>query len=202
MPKVLFLLFYLFLATFTAPAQHVINVMDEPFHKPVFESTEYTVIHLQMEKGDTSMFHLHNKPILYLTITGAEMWLKEPHQKAQTVELPNGWIGSNFYSADSAFIHKIAVADGGPLNLIGIIRNTELSFKSDSIFKSSLYSENGFIVNIDSVLNNRGSCILNVVKRGTAVSSQKTLSVGNTFHEQTKLTKPSSNFQYYSIAFY
>lgn len=186
----------------TICAQPTIHVTEEPYHKPVYRSDSLTVIELYMEKGDTSMFHLHKEPILYLALNGAKMWLNTPEAGSRVVELPSGWIGSDNYDAKTPFIHQIAVEDGGPLHLIAILKNETRSTEIPSGDEYEIYRENGFTVKIDSI--NRPEQVterINIVFEGSALKGEEEIGPGNFFFSGQKLSRISENFKFYRVYF-
>ncbi len=183
-------------------AQPAIHVTQEPYHKPVYVSDSLTVIELYMEKGDTSMFHLHTEPILYLTLNGAKMWLNSPEKNSRVVELNSGWIGSDNYGINDSFTHQIAVADGGPLHLVAILKNevSEFNFPGDD--DAVIYRDNGFAVKLDSAVNSlTGPERVNIVLKGSAFKDQEKIGPGDFFLPGEKLSKPSERFRYYRVFF-
>jgi len=196
------LIFLGFICSSIISAQPTIHVTEEPFHRPVFKSDSLTVIELFMEKGDTSLFHLHREPILYLTLNGATMWLNSPEGNSREVDLPTGWIGSDNYGVNNTFTHQIAVADGGPLHLIAILRNAgsdaQFPVEEDDI----VYRENGFGVKTDSLISAvSGSERINIVVKGRIFKGEKEIGPGEFFFSHEKLSKPGENFRYYRIFF-
>jgi hypothetical protein len=186
----------------TICAQPTIHVTEEPYHKPVYKSDSLTVIELYMEKGDTSMFHLHEEPILYLTLNGAKMWLNTPEAGSRVVELPSGWIGSDNYDAKTPFIHQIAVEHGGPLHLIAILKNQSRSTQLPSEDDSEIYRENDFAVKIGSITNSEQVTErINIVFEGSALKGEEEIGPGNFFFPDQELSRISENFKFYRVYF-
>ena len=196
----------LFLASlflcYSAYGQHSINVLSEPFHKPVLQTEDLALIHLQMNKGDTSLFHSHKRPILYITIDGARMWLDELNGNSRTVNLPDGWIGSDTYSLKNPFVHRISVLDEGPLNLVAIIRKNE-SLKEDEYISDDFnLLENGFAVRKDSIPKSKtDGARINIILSGTATLDQNSLRPGDYFLPGQMPVNRSDNFQYCAVYF-
>ncbi len=124
----------------------MIQVHDEPFHKVVYEGENYRIIHLEMEVGDTSQLHRHDTPILYLTANGAAMWLDVLGATPRLAELPDGWVGSDFYSDTASMVHRIA-PDSGSLNLIAFQKKAAgRNIALEAAPAVDRYVENGFTV--------------------------------------------------------
>jgi quercetin dioxygenase-like cupin family protein len=69
------LILTLAVAAFVAAQQGdpVVNVSKEPRHKVVFESGSTRVQDVQIPAGDTSLYHTHDYPMLYVPITDAPL---------------------------------------------------------------------------------------------------------------------------------
>jgi len=169
---------------------------------PIYETDDMVLIHLQMNKGDTSLFHKHSTPILYIAIQGAEMWLDIPNGKQRIVSLPDYWIGSDHYSEEEPFIHRIYVLNEGPLNLIAVLRkHSEQSARKFST-ENFTYTDNGFGVKTDSItrLQNQTEKI-NIILSGQAELNNKNLGAGDYFLPGQMIHEPSKNFRYCAIYF-
>lgn len=53
----------------TVSAQRVVMVHEEPRHRLIHESPEFRVLDVQIQPGDTTLFHTHDAPITYVTIS-------------------------------------------------------------------------------------------------------------------------------------
>ena len=197
-----FLVFLIVFCGLNSYAQNIIHVSEEPYHKPVFKNEYFTVIELKMAKGDTSLFHLHQEPILYLTLTGAKMWLNTPEGEPRVVELPDGWMGSDMYDDDNSFVHQISVLDGGPLHLIAVLQNKENELKSTTKSDAFIYQDDGFAVDVDSVIPTSASLEkINIVAQGEALKENNSISPGDFFFRDDSIQKPSNDFKYYKVFF-
>jgi len=196
------LFFASLLLCFSAYGQHSVNVLSEPFHKPVLETEDLALIHLQMNKGDTSLFHNHKRPILYITVDGAKMWLDELKGTSRTVNLPDGWIGSDAYSSKNPFVHRISVLDEGPLNLLAVIRKNEGLKEEDYISDDFDLVENGFAVRLDSAPRSQADGErINIILSGTATLDQNTVRAGDYFLPGQMPRNHSDDFQYCAVYF-
>ena len=59
-------------------AERVIPVFEEPRHRLVFQAEATRILHLQVYPGDTSLFHTHAEPILYVAFKTAETSTQNP----------------------------------------------------------------------------------------------------------------------------
>ncbi|MFT4770594.1 MAG: hypothetical protein ACI9CP_001164 [Cryomorphaceae bacterium] len=95
-------------------------VHKEYFHEPIFENGQIRVLNVSASRGDTTAFHRHCYPILYITLKGTMVSLKEPSSKWKEVELPAGWIGHDLYQNDSCYVHRFAISGDGNLHIVAI----------------------------------------------------------------------------------
>ena len=59
------------IANAAAQKDSVVPVHQEPRHRMVFESHGVRILDVQIPPGDTTLFHTHSDPILYVTMSGA-----------------------------------------------------------------------------------------------------------------------------------
>ncbi len=133
------------LSILAAQAQYV-DVHEEPFHRPVLEHGAFRYLHVEAGMGDTTAMHVHRHPILYVNTVQSQVWLEEPEKPSRESSLPEGWIGSNWYEADSVFIHRFAVLGNSPLMLTAVeyIRNADEP--QIAACTEPVYHSHGFVV--------------------------------------------------------
>ncbi|MEM9050479.1 MAG: hypothetical protein AAGC47_00370 [Bacteroidota bacterium] len=95
-------------------------VYRESHHQMIYEDSLMRVLDVFASNGDTTLFHQHCNPILYITIHGEEVGLLEPNGKWKHVPLPTDWIGHNIYSGDSCFVHKFTVSGETYLQILAV----------------------------------------------------------------------------------
>jgi hypothetical protein len=103
----------------TAAAQYP-DVSDEPYHMPIFGHDCFRYLNVSANPGDTTNYHVHRNPILYLTIMGSEVWLDEASREPRTVKLSTGWTGSDGYGNGDTLLHRFAVVGDSPLHIIAV----------------------------------------------------------------------------------
>lgn len=143
---VLFILMMTPILVSESHAQRVLPVHEEPFHKPIFEIDAYRILQVTLHPGDTSDFHLHSSPILYISLDESPVYLNDKGELPRTVTLPNGWIGSDFYSESEFLVHRIAPAGKLPLRVLAFQIKEHLTLSQDSIASDFDFQENGFTV--------------------------------------------------------
>jgi hypothetical protein len=119
-------------------------VHEEDHHIPIFQNDQIRVLNVRASQGDTTAFHRHCNPILYITLEGTTVSLKEPTTSWKKTELPSGWIGQDIYHSDSCFVHRFAIPGQGRLHIVAVeaLKHTEeVSLSTDPI-----HSEEGFSV--------------------------------------------------------
>lgn len=136
------------------------DVHEEPFHRPIYAHGSFRYLDVFASPGDTTAMHSHRLPILYLCISGSEVWLDEENAKPRHVNLPTGWIGSDMYSDSTVFVHRFAVTGDSDLHIIAVERTTPAGHAIPQFETGPIFSENGFEVyavypaDSDSVVEN------------------------------------------------
>jgi hypothetical protein len=128
-----------------ATAQHP-DVHEEPFHRPLHEYGPFRYLNVFASPGDTTAIHSHRLPILYLCISGSEVWLDEEGANPRRTNLPTGWIGSDTYSDSAVFNHRFSVTGDSDLHIIAVERKVQSVRHSNSIESEPIFAEDGFNV--------------------------------------------------------
>lgn len=105
----------------TASAQYP-EVSEEPYHKPIFEHGCFRYLSVRANPGDTTGYHVHRNPILYLTIQGTEVWLDDAGREPRTAALKTGWVGSDGYENGDTLLHRFAAIGDTPLRIVAVER--------------------------------------------------------------------------------
>ena|GEM_PF-6959609 len=140
-------LYLLIMAQASAYAQiHFPDVHEEPFHRVIFENADFRMLHVQLNLGDTSAFHLHDTPIYYVNTHSCKMFL-EDLSGSKIVELPERWIGADLWSRERGLVHRISPLCENGLNLYAFQRKKQLLTEMQPYHKeNALYARNGFEV--------------------------------------------------------
>lgn len=120
MKKYCCLLFFIMLY-FLPAAQQVVPVKDEPRHHNVFENEYLRVLDVRINPGDTSLFHKHATPSVFVVLhpvkTGSEVKMEE--QKATALASPDPSITfEGFYK--SPRIHRVWNEDTSVFHVMDI----------------------------------------------------------------------------------
>src|SRR4051794_12376664 len=102
-------------------AQEILPVKDEPRHHNVFENSFVRVLDVRIKPGDTSLFHKHATPSVFIVLhavkTGSEVKIEE--QKATALSSPDPSITfEGFYK--SPRIHRVWNEDTAQFHVMDI----------------------------------------------------------------------------------
>lgn len=114
----------------------------EPFHKPLYQDETIRILDVSAEKNDTTSFHLHCLPILYITLSGSQVALQTYENDWKRVTLPTGWIGHDIYDSDSCFTHRFSVVGESMLQIVAVEVLQRSKWKP--INSEVVYKEGGF----------------------------------------------------------
>jgi hypothetical protein len=101
-------------------AQEVVAVSKEPKHKNVFENAYLRVLDVQIAPGDTTLFHKHETPSVFISLhpvrTGSQVIVEE--QSATALSLDRTITFEGFYK--SPRIHRVWNADSSVFHVMDI----------------------------------------------------------------------------------
>ena len=97
---------------------------EEPRHRLVFEKGTIRIFNTSIPAGDTSLFHFHEHPTLYVLLRGARMrnqdlgkdWVELPPGAA----IPDGALLFRDYAAEPQ-THRVENLDGHSFQVIGVV---------------------------------------------------------------------------------
>jgi hypothetical protein len=115
------------------PAQDApVPIVQEPRHRVVFESDIARVHDVQVPPGDTTLYHIHDTPILYVPISrsltrtqplGGEWSGGDPSQPV-AAEAGPGRVTSTTSYVDKPLTHRVNNVGDGLFRLIAIVNRT------------------------------------------------------------------------------
>ncbi len=128
--------------TSIAQFNDVLPVYEEDHHVPIYENGAWRILNVTCDPMDTTDFHRHCHPILYLTLLGTHVSLQEPHSEWKQVILPTNWIGHDIYSIDSCYIHRFSVSGETGIHILAFeaLSESVTSTKTGDI----MYDDGGF----------------------------------------------------------
>jgi hypothetical protein len=103
--------------------EEVVPVYMEPLHRLVFESAPVRVLDVQLQPGDTSLYHLHEDPIFYVAIDIAAIdaqVLGEEWQRTRVAEWSPGAVAHDLGHAEKPLIHRIRNVGDETFRLIAV----------------------------------------------------------------------------------
>jgi quercetin dioxygenase-like cupin family protein len=113
-----------------------VMVWKEPRHRLVFEKDNIRIISVNIPVGDTSMFHLHDRPTLYVAINGSAM---QNQNRGSEWDEPNPGNtrtpGEILYREDylaKPLNHRVKNIGDQPFRLVGILNFGNGSDPADS----------------------------------------------------------------------
>lgn len=74
--RLLLFFFLVFFSTRTF-AQKVVEVRDEPYHKPVFQNDVIRLLNVVIPPGDTSLYHRHQLPSLFVFLEETKIGMQD-----------------------------------------------------------------------------------------------------------------------------
>jgi hypothetical protein len=101
-------------------AQTYPEVHEEPYHVPVLRWGPLRYLRVQANPGDTTAFHLHQLPILYMNVHEARVALQQPDEPWRHATLPAHWIGSDGWHDTLSLVHRFAVVGKKAMNLVAV----------------------------------------------------------------------------------
>lgn len=114
--------------TLVAQGEKVVPVHEEPRHRLVFDSPLTKILDIQIPPGDTTLFHTHSDPILYVSISNSQMrnqtlggeWPVPGAAKPQAAEPRVGRMMSTTSYAVKPLTHRVNNIGQTLFRLIGI----------------------------------------------------------------------------------
>jgi hypothetical protein len=115
-----FLVLFWTISMLQTRAQEAVPVSKEPLHKKVFENEYVRVLDVQIAPGDTTLFHKHETPSVFISLhpvkTGSQVIIEEG--KATALSLDRTITFEGFYK--SPRIHRVWNADTSVFHVMDI----------------------------------------------------------------------------------
>jgi hypothetical protein len=114
-----------------ADLQGQVPVHQEPFHRPVFENGEVRILDVVIAPGDTSLYHLHSTPSVFIflssTATGTQLQGKAP----VSMKFNTGTILFEDLGAPNTRVHRVWNIDRQDLHVIDVeLLSNDTGFRS------------------------------------------------------------------------
>lgn len=96
-----------------------VQVREEPFHKPVLENEYFRILDVWIQPGDTSLFHIHSTPSLFLYLSDTKICVEEKGKPWISDITKTGYTWYRAFETDSV-IHRVANCDTVPLHVTDV----------------------------------------------------------------------------------
>ena len=103
-------------------AQDWVPVVNEPRHQLVFENSQAIILDVDLPPGYVSLYHEHRIDLLYVTISGSQVWAEELYGERMDVNVPTGDLRFSSDNHDLPHIHRVGNVGQRPFRIIGIGR--------------------------------------------------------------------------------
>lgn len=101
----------------------ILKVYEEPMHQLVFDNERFKIIDVQIPAGDTTLFHLHEDPILFVSLgfqrNSSQILNSSEWSRGDSWE--KGGIQSNLFYLVEPLKHRVTNLGDDLSRLIGII---------------------------------------------------------------------------------
>src|SRR4030095_6174172 len=96
-----------------------VQVSKEPMHKKVLENKYIRLMNVWLQPGDTTMFHIHSTPSVFLHFSNAMMSTQVKGQDWVTDRTVPGYAWYRSFTPDS-MVHRVGNGDTVPIHVIDV----------------------------------------------------------------------------------
>ncbi len=114
--------------------QGQVVVHKEPLHLPVFQNKQVRILNVLMPPGDTSQYHIHHTPSLFIYFTTTATGSQLQGMQARSGKNPAGFIQFENLAAPNIRIHRVWNADTDTFHVMDI----ELLYKDSGFAQKPL----------------------------------------------------------------
>jgi hypothetical protein len=114
------LLFFLVLLFKLGELQSQVLVHEEPMHRPVFQNKELRILNVLIPPGDTSQYHIHHTPSLFIFFTSTAISSQLQGKEALTSKTTGGNILFENLAAPHVRVHRVWDIDKDTLHVMDI----------------------------------------------------------------------------------
>lgn len=105
-----------------ATAADWVPVAEEPRHRPVFENEQAIILDVNLPPGYVSLYHEHRIDLLYVTISGTQVWAQPLNGQRMSADVATGDLRFSSDNHDLPHIHQVGNVGIHPFHIIGIGR--------------------------------------------------------------------------------
>lgn len=101
------------------PIVNAVPVEYEPHHQPVYENNWVRVLDVRVPAGDSTLYHIHEHPMMGVVIMTARQWDQRPGMNPSSPTLAVGQVINNFRNP-FPYTHRVVNADTMPFRYIAV----------------------------------------------------------------------------------
>ena len=84
-----------------------VPVAEEPRHRPVFENEQAIILDVNLPPGYVSLYHEHRIDLLYVTISGTQVWAQPLNGQRMNADVATGDLRFSSDNHDLPHIHQV-----------------------------------------------------------------------------------------------
>lgn len=111
----------------TANSEDWVPVYDEPRHRLAFENDQVMILDVNLPPGYVSLYHQHQLDLLYVTITGTQVWAQPLDGNRREADVKTGDLRFSSDNHALPHIHRVGNIGTSPFHVIGIGIKSEVS---------------------------------------------------------------------------
>lgn len=117
-------------------AQEWVPVYEEPRHRLVFENDLVMILDVDLPPGYESLYHEHKLDLLYVTISGTQVWAQPLGGEKREADVKTGDLRFSSDNHELPHIHRVGNVGTAPFRIIGIgvkgdVSNTVVPIQGD-----------------------------------------------------------------------
>ena len=97
-----------------------IPVYDEPKHRLVFENDDVMILDVNLPPGYTSLYHQHVLDVLYVTVSGTEVWAQPLGGDRRYADVATGDLRFSSDNHPLPHIHRVGNVGSASFHVIGV----------------------------------------------------------------------------------
>ncbi len=108
-------------------SQDWVPVYEEPKHRLVFENDRAMILDVNLPPGYESLYHKHERDLLYVTISGTQVWAQPLGEEKRHADVKTGDLRFSSDNHGLPHIHRVGNVGTAPFHIIGIGIKGEVS---------------------------------------------------------------------------
>ena len=103
-----------------AVSQEWVPVYEEPKHRLVFENEQAIILDVNLPPGYVSLYHKHETDLLYVTISGTQVWAQPLGGEKRDADVKTGDLRFSSDNHELPHIHRVGNVGTAPFHVIGV----------------------------------------------------------------------------------